>query len=162
MQTILVGKCFLIFDSNANAPIGEALNIVINPINIRLIPAEDDPYRWQFEPEKSYLFAKHLSKLSVGPLMELCREVGASFYAVPPAKDGSMGFTKRESSLRREKQQRPHVEESIAMRELKKRLQSYRQERRRLKHQNVRQMALIAKYRTLMTSFLQDSSFISS
>lgn len=48
---------------------------------MRLDPDIQDGYRWSGLPEKA---EKALSKLSIGPLEELCREVGRSFKAVAP------------------------------------------------------------------------------
>ena len=55
---------------------------MIEPAQVRLIPAVEDGYLWRAIPEKKYLFTKQLSKLSIGAYMELCREVGKSFEAV--------------------------------------------------------------------------------
>ena len=49
---------------------------------MRLLPDARDGYIWKVLPEKQYLFAKQLSKLSVGAYMELCREIGKSFEAI--------------------------------------------------------------------------------
>jgi len=55
---------------------------LIEPAQVRLIPAVEDGYLWTAIPEKKYLFTKQLSKLSIGAYMELCREVGKSFKAL--------------------------------------------------------------------------------
>ena len=49
-----------------------------------MITNDDDPYRWAISPGNEHLFEKHLSKLSIGPLTQLCREVGTGFYAEHP------------------------------------------------------------------------------
>src|SRR6516162_538187 len=55
-------------------------------MHVRLITSADDPYIWKVLPGKEHLFKKHLSKHSIGAYMELCREVGVSFEAVPASK----------------------------------------------------------------------------
>lgn len=130
----------------------------VDPANIRLIPAKDDPYYWQSLPGKSYLFDKHLSKLSIGPLMELCREVGTSFWAVTPSVEKSTNSAAREKSPQKQKTM-PHHEAFKATHELRKRLKVFQRERRRLRRQNEMQKTLISRYRSIMGSFLKDSSF---
>lgn len=46
------------------------------------MPDSQDGYMWSFLPEREHLFTKQLSKHSIGPYIELCREVGKSFEAV--------------------------------------------------------------------------------
>ena len=60
------------------------LGITVLPDQVRLQPRVDDGYMWIRQPEREHLFAKQLSKHSVGAYMELCREVGSSIEAVPP------------------------------------------------------------------------------
>ncbi|KAH7228906.1 hypothetical protein BKA60DRAFT_532811 [Fusarium oxysporum] len=67
--------------------INNSLSLDIAPADVRLKPSEEDPYRWQRSEDKEYLFEKHLSKLSVGPLMELCRGIGIHFKAVQPSRE---------------------------------------------------------------------------
>ncbi|PWY96028.1 hypothetical protein BO94DRAFT_542106 [Aspergillus sclerotioniger CBS 115572] len=66
--------------------IWEALQITINPSEVRLITSEPQAqYMWKIDDDSLQpLFNKHLSKHSVGAYMQLCQEVGKSFYAVRP------------------------------------------------------------------------------
>jgi hypothetical protein len=64
---------------------GSRLGISVEPAEVRLIPTANDPYTWRKLPGKQHLFAKHLSKQSIGIYRELCREVGVSFEAIPVA-----------------------------------------------------------------------------
>lgn len=59
------------------------LGIVVNPDVVRLIPTADDRYLWSRQPEREHLFEKQLSKHSYRAYMELCREIGISFEAIP-------------------------------------------------------------------------------
>lgn len=70
---------------------GLRLGISIEPGQVRLQPRTEDGYAWRCLPEKQHLFAKQLSKHSVGAYMELCREVGTSFEAIaqPACSEGS-------------------------------------------------------------------------
>ncbi|KFY83261.1 hypothetical protein V500_10116, partial [Pseudogymnoascus sp. VKM F-4518 (FW-2643)] len=58
------------------------LGIAVDPLEIRLITREQDPYSWQYLPAASHLFQKNLSNHSIGAYMELFREIGSSFEAV--------------------------------------------------------------------------------
>ncbi|KFY68139.1 hypothetical protein V496_01259 [Pseudogymnoascus sp. VKM F-4515 (FW-2607)] len=58
------------------------LGITVDPLEIRLITREQDPYSWQYLPAASHLFQKNLSNHSIGAYMELHREIGSSFEAV--------------------------------------------------------------------------------
>ena len=60
-----------------------ALSLVIDPKQVRLLPELNDGYAWSALPEREHLFTKQLSKHSIGAYMELCRELGKSFEAVP-------------------------------------------------------------------------------
>jgi hypothetical protein len=62
------------------------LGILVEPVNVRLLPDLQDGYKWSVLPEREHLFTKQLSKYSIGAYMELCREVGKSFEAVPPSQ----------------------------------------------------------------------------
>ncbi|KAI9736743.1 MAG: hypothetical protein M1834_000947 [Cirrosporium novae-zelandiae] len=62
--------------------INSRLNIKLAPSDVRLITSERETYKWICNPGKEYLFAKHLSKLSIGVYKDLCAEVGKSFEAV--------------------------------------------------------------------------------
>lgn len=59
----------------------QATGICVTPANVRLIPRDDDAYEWQYEPQRYYLFHKHISKHNLGACRELCREVGKTFRA---------------------------------------------------------------------------------
>ncbi|KAL7940635.1 hypothetical protein V8C42DRAFT_337033, partial [Trichoderma barbatum] len=61
------------------------LGISVSPSEVRLIPNDDDPYRWKILPGKEHLFEKHMSKQTKGIYMELWREVGVTFEAVFPS-----------------------------------------------------------------------------
>jgi predicted RNase H-like nuclease (RuvC/YqgF family) len=67
--------------------------MVVDPIDVRLLPTPEDPYEWKVLPEKKHLFAKHMSKHSKGAYQELIREAGISFEAVrrDPDKNGHTG-----------------------------------------------------------------------
>jgi len=70
--------------------IKDALGIIIEPSQVRLITTDDDPYGWAVLPEKRHLFSKNLSNHSIGAYKELCECVGISFEAVlkrSPARD---------------------------------------------------------------------------
>lgn len=58
------------------------IGLSIEPAQVRLITTGDDPYTWKVLPGKEHLFAKQMSKHSIGLYMELFREVGHSFEAV--------------------------------------------------------------------------------
>lgn len=133
------------------------LGIEVDPGNIRLIPSSDDPYRWDPLPGKEYLFEKHLSKLSIGPLMELCREVGTSFRAVRPSETTRSWATPvvdPSEELQRLRQERAELVSSV-----KRRLKRYQREHQRLRRHNEKQKAVIMKYRNMVERFLQDSAF---
>ena len=70
-------------DLNLNQSAGSRLGIVVDPDDVRLIPTADDGYIWMRQPEREHLFEKQLSKHSYGAYMELCREIGTSFEAIP-------------------------------------------------------------------------------
>lgn len=63
----------------------------VSPSEVRLIPHQGDPYRWRFSREQEHLFGKHMSKQSKGVYMELCRDVGQTFEAVPPTDRSDTG-----------------------------------------------------------------------
>jgi delta 1-pyrroline-5-carboxylate dehydrogenase len=61
----------------------ESLGIHIKSSEVRLKVEEDAPYAWHIEdPSLEPLFSKQLSKHSVGVYMQLCAEVGRSFWAI--------------------------------------------------------------------------------
>lgn len=58
------------------------LGLQITPDEVRLIVKPRDLYRWNItNPNKAYIFEKHMSKHSIGAHMELCRGVGHWFTA---------------------------------------------------------------------------------
>ncbi|KAH8655606.1 hypothetical protein BX600DRAFT_469986, partial [Xylariales sp. PMI_506] len=58
------------------------LNLNIRASEVPKITSKDNPYQWVVTlPEGERLFQQHLSKLSVGPLIQLCKGVGTIFYA---------------------------------------------------------------------------------
>ncbi|KAF2181264.1 hypothetical protein K469DRAFT_590073 [Zopfia rhizophila CBS 207.26] len=59
------------------------LGIKMDPEKVRLITNPDDPYVWHILPGREHLFSKHMSKLSTGAYIQLCRELGSGFEAVP-------------------------------------------------------------------------------
>jgi hypothetical protein len=59
----------------------ERLGIIVDPAKVRLQPGIEDGYEWKPLPGKEDLFAKPLSKHSIGAYMELYRGVGVSFEA---------------------------------------------------------------------------------
>ncbi|OCK75347.1 hypothetical protein K432DRAFT_272957, partial [Lepidopterella palustris CBS 459.81] len=63
--------------------ISARLGIRVDPENVRLITASEDPYVWNVLPGREHLFSKHMSKHSTGAYMQLCRELGSGFEAVP-------------------------------------------------------------------------------
>jgi len=63
------------------------LKLSIDPAQVRLKTTTEDQYRWKILPGKEHLFQKQMSKHSIGAYMELFREVGKSFEAVPSTVD---------------------------------------------------------------------------
>lgn len=65
---------------------GNELGLNILPQDVRLKTSQDDDYRWKivkgrgFEPQ---LLRCHLSKLSSGTYLRLCRAIGDSIEVVP-------------------------------------------------------------------------------
>lgn len=59
--------------------------MVVYPAEVRLIPGPRDPYRWQRQPSKEYLFQRNLSKHSAKAYMDLFQSVGVSIKAVHPS-----------------------------------------------------------------------------
>ena len=52
------------------------LGIMVDPSEVRLIPRDEDRYRWSYLDHKAHLFVKQLSKHNVSGYRQLCREVG--------------------------------------------------------------------------------------
>lgn len=92
------------------------LGLTIDPTLVRLQPDVDEGYSWAYVPEKSHLFAKPLSKLSVGAYMELYREVGTSFEAVGQISRSTTSFSATIENMRQE--QMKMQEASIQWQEL--------------------------------------------
>lgn len=117
-------------------------------------------------PDKAHLFQKHLSKLSSGPLVELCREVGRSFHAVErPSTEGkavqsspnveiqALKLANAElESLAKENSLRPEQQERI--------LCQVKQHYRSQKRQNKQLKAIIGRCRSVMIDFIQDSASV--
>lgn len=118
---------------------------------------------WKCNGDKEHLFQKHLSKLSTGPLQELCREVGKSFHAIRPGA---------------ERLEHPHTQASPisqlcgdvqTLQEEKQQLKQFakmciienQREIYKLKRHCARQKGIIAKYEHLMEGFLRDTGRLS-
>ncbi|KAH7124920.1 hypothetical protein B0J13DRAFT_611936 [Dactylonectria estremocensis] len=147
------------------------LDLTIDPADVRLIPSEEDPYRWKWSSEKEYLFEKHLSKLSVGPLMELCKGVGTSFQAVRPSVEVGKKPWNETQDLRDEisklKEERSEIMQ-LAKKErsetmlAKRHSGKYKREYCELRRRYHKQQQLLARYKGLMTDLLRDSESIES
>ncbi|KAF4997710.1 hypothetical protein FDECE_12017 [Fusarium decemcellulare] len=151
--------------------INQSLGLKIDPADVRLIPSEEDPYRWKRTSQKEHLFEKHLSKLSVGPLMELCREVGISFYAIHPTVevgkkswDETQDLKDEISKLKEERceilqlAKKERSESMLAKRHIGKYKRDYCELRRRYS----KQQQLLSRLNDLMTGFVRDSESIES
>ncbi|KAH6881111.1 hypothetical protein B0T10DRAFT_580967 [Thelonectria olida] len=135
--------------------IKENLRLDVHPEDVRLIPNRDDLYQWEKHPSKKHLFDKHLSKLSIGPLKELYREVGLSFRAVRSLaeSDGqSTGLQDLNNEIQRLTTERVQI-----LQYARENHQAYKRELYKLKRKNEQQSNLIVKYRRVMGSFLHDS-----
>lgn len=60
----------------------QCLGITVLPKDVRTIPREEDPYVWDYTPDKYHLFHKHISKHNLGACRDLCYGVGQTFRAV--------------------------------------------------------------------------------
>lgn len=120
---------------------------------MRLIPNAADDYQWEPVPGKEYLFTKHLSKLSIGPLMELCREVGQSFRAV---RRGAPAGTCTSTANSQTELEKMRQERAALVCSVKRRLKGYQREYRKLRLENEQQKALIVKYKAMVQGLLQD------
>ncbi|KAJ6436206.1 FAD dependent oxidoreductase [Purpureocillium lavendulum] len=103
---------------------------------------------------KEYLFKKHLSKLSIGPLMELYREVGETFRAVK--QTGELRERRSPETDALGELDRMRRERATLVCTVKRRLKGYQREHRRLKQENEQQKALIAKYKAMVQCILQE------
>lgn len=81
--------------------IDETIGIQVKPSEVRLRSSnEDSKYGWQIDdPSLEPLFEKHLSKHSVGAYMQLCREVGQSFYAIHYGSIQQVNCSQRHSPI---------------------------------------------------------------
>ncbi|KKY29201.1 hypothetical protein UCRPC4_g00107 [Phaeomoniella chlamydospora] len=59
----------------------ERLAVVVEPSQVRLLPGDEDPYKWDRVEEKEHLFQKNLSDLSIRALRELIESIGDSVAA---------------------------------------------------------------------------------
>lgn len=75
------------------------LGIVIEPSQVRLIPRGDDPYRWKFLAENTYLFSKNISDHSIGAYKKLCQGVGTAFEALPAPSVTRNSFNSTEGAI---------------------------------------------------------------
>ncbi len=150
----------------ANRLSDDTLGLNIDPLHIRIIPSDDDPYRWHWPPDSGHLFEKQLSKLSTGPLMELYREVGRSFHAVKPPSTAQKPIQgSAADELQRLRLANSELESLVKEHLL--RVKQYRQGLRQIKHhylvqkrQNEELKAIVGRYRTVMANFIQDSASV--
>ncbi len=107
-----------------------------------------------FEPK---LFQKHLSKLSIGPLMELCRGVGKTFRAVSHSHEPD---TNSGNALLISNGQATNLMSDIAR--LKRELKRFKRKKDGLARQNKRQRMLITKFKSIAHGILQAASDVSA
>lgn len=67
------------------ATTAQCLGVTVLSKDVRTIPREEDPYVWDYTPEKYHLFHKHISKHNLGACRDLCSGVGQTFRAVSKA-----------------------------------------------------------------------------
>ncbi|KAG4258500.1 hypothetical protein FPRO03_03454 [Fusarium proliferatum] len=137
----------------------DSLNLEIDPANVRLKPSEEDLYRWQPSSGKEHLFEKHLSKLSVGPLMELCKGIGTSFKAVHPSTEVAKQPWNEMEDLKDEVV-RLREGRSEAIRQAKSHIGKYKRENCELKRRNHKQQRLLSRYRDVMMGLLRDTEYV--
>lgn len=126
----------------------------MDPANVRLLPQKDDPYCWAALPGKENLFEpklfqKHLSKLSIGPLMELWHGVGSTFCAVSKSRQSNVN-TGNTLSI-------SHAQHETLVNDvlrLRRELKRIRRKSQGLAHQNKRQMVMITKFRSIAQGIL--------
>lgn len=143
--------------SNMLTYLDDTLGLKIHPPDVRLIPNATDPYSWGPIPGKEtmfkdILFAKHLSKLSIGPLMELCRGVGKTFRAIKPADLPPDCSHKSDAKVERG---RLFQEENDIVQDMRRRLRGYKRKHKILWDHIEKQDALIAKYRAAAQAIVQ-------
>lgn len=139
--------------------IGRQLGIKIDPASVRLLPQSDDSYSWAALPGKESLFKqklfqKHLSKLSIGPLIELCHGVGNTFQAVFSSENGDINSA---AALPMPHDQPTNLVSDVLR--LKKELKRVKRKKQGLARQNQRQRILIDKFRSIAHGILQVTSF---
>lgn len=97
----------------------ERLAVVVEPSQVRLLPGDEDPYKWDRVEEKEHLFQKNLSDLSIRALRELIESIGDSVAAswkspraelaakgienYPPSLDSDIGFSAKINDLQQVK-----------------------------------------------------------
>lgn len=158
-------------DGLANIASERVLDLDVSPADIRLNAGPGGQYRWECIPGKEDIFNKslldkHLSKLSVGPLMDLYRGVGETFRAVEMSADTGIehavltpDHNKGVSRLNAcEEVSMLRAERNELVEKARCTIKHYRREHHQLKRENEKYTALIAKHRELMMQFLQDTA----
>lgn len=79
------------FEIEFNPATESRLGLLIDPVEVRLIPHHSDPYTWSYMPQRRHLFRKQISKHNLGAYREMCTEVGRSFEAV--ARDAPVAYS---------------------------------------------------------------------
>lgn len=142
------------------------LGLEVDPAQVRLIPAEEDPYEWNVQAGYENLFEKHLSKLSIGPLMRLCRGIGIFFHAARPNARKALPNTPSEFSSTADIETLKTEKESLAQQldEWKKRAEKAEKQRdalgtvlQKLQRDSSRRQLIIAKSRSLMINFIREA-----
>ncbi|EWG46564.1 hypothetical protein FVEG_15989 [Fusarium verticillioides 7600] len=128
----------------------------INPADVRLKPSEEDPYRWQRSEDKEYLFEKHLSKLSVGPLMELYRGIGVHFKAIKPSREAVVQPSREIQDLKDEVA-RLKDGRSEVIRQVKAQIVKYKRENHDLRRLYHRQQRLLIRHRDVLEDLLKEN-----
>ena len=59
------------------------IDIIIELLQVCLIPGTNNPYSWKVLPEKKYLFSKNINDYSISAYKELYREISVLFKAIP-------------------------------------------------------------------------------
>jgi hypothetical protein len=145
------------------------LALVVEPAQVRLITTSDDQYSWKVLPGKEHLFRKQLSKHSTGAYMELFREVGASFEAVPATGEttkqsdggeGSATFSGKIEELERHKLSliRELCECKSRVERAENEIDQLRATIVALKQQGVQRTELIDYYRRITVKSLEDAN----
>ena len=93
-------SCCIIATSFLTQSAATKLGITIEPEQVRLKPRPKDGYSWLRQPEREHLFARQISKHSIGAYIEICREVGISIKAISqPGEVSGHGIKVLERSL---------------------------------------------------------------